>query len=132
MRWRLESLECRVRVSKLMAYRISRSVEAAVSPARRRPRAERRRLRQPCYRGELPQHVMQNPAMPVVLELLRRVDAQPRFESLRLAAVAVRDDRDRLGGSAIETDHIEGLLAGKPQARRILAVLNCSGSTPIR
>ena len=66
-------------------------------------------------RGQLPQHVMQDAAVAVVVELLRRIDAQPSLELRHLAAFTVRDDGDRLGGSALDADDVEYLFARELQ-----------------
>src|SRR5579859_4970450 len=74
-------------------------------------------------RGELAQHVMQNSAVLVVVEFLRRIDAQTRLEFGLLAIVGRGYDLDRLGGALVQAHHLETLPARQPEALRTLAVL---------
>src|SRR5690348_15480043 len=78
-------------------------------------------------REKLPQHVGQDAAVPVVMHLLRRVDADRRLERLRLLAGGKGADGDLAAVREAALDHrrqavdVVDLLAGQPQARRILA-----------
>src|SRR6266487_3947297 len=70
--------------------------------------------------GELAQHVLENAAVLVVLQLLWRVDANEHLERRLLAVVQGRRDGQLLRHIA-ETEDVVTLLAGEAQRRRILS-----------
>src|SRR5208282_2674266 len=70
--------------------------------------------------GELPQDVLQDAAVPVVLALLRRVDAQARLERLRGSTLGSCRDRHLAGIPLAESRDVEYLAAGEPERRHVL------------
>ena len=82
--------------------------------------------------GELPQHVVQNAAVAVVVELLGRVDAQPRLELRRLAALRRARPRSTVFGGAASRPTMSNVsLPVSPRLCAFSPSLNCSGSTPM-
>src|ERR1700720_3806952 len=80
--------------------------------------------------GELPQYVVQNPAVLVVVELLRRIDGQARLELRGQRARAVigsGNDLDRLRRAAVESDDFKSFLAAQAQGLRVLTRLVLQG-----
>src|SRR5882672_495272 len=77
--------------------------------------------------GELPQYVLQDPAMLVVVEFLRGIDAQARLELRGLTAIGLGDDFDEFRRAAVEPRDFKGFLAGEPEAVRILTFLELQG-----
>src|SRR6266571_6995440 len=66
------------------------------------------------------QHVRQQPAVPVVLDVVRRIDARHRLERLRTTVLRPRAHRETLPGSEPWGDALDavGLPAGEPERRR--------------
>src|SRR5579863_6343287 len=73
--------------------------------------------------GELPQYVLQNPAMLVVLEFLGSVDAQAHVELGGLPAVGRGHHFHGFRRAAVQPRDFEGLLAGEPEALSVLTFL---------
>src|ERR1700691_2732056 len=73
--------------------------------------------------GELPQYVVQNSAVLVVVELLRRIDAQARLELRGIAVISSGNDLDRLRRAAVESDDFKSFLAAQAQGLRVLTRL---------
>src|SRR2546427_563319 len=77
----------------------------------------------PSARQQLSEHVRQNSTVPVVVDLIRRVDARDGGERARLAVLTFDPHRVLLTwretlSHAVDVEH---LAAGETQARRILA-----------
>src|SRR5437867_6372354 len=89
-----------------------------------RPRGRRAARGTPCFlflfSRKLAQHVLQNPAVLVVLQLLRRADADQRLEPRHLAVVGRRRDGQLLGHFA-QTYNVVALLAREAQRRGVLS-----------
>src|SRR3984957_3024215 len=73
--------------------------------------------------GELPQYVVQNPAVLVVVEFLRGIDAQARLELRGGAVIGSGNDPDRLLRAAVESGDFKSLLAAQTQGLRVMAPL---------
>src|ERR1700680_1050085 len=76
--------------------------------------------------GELPQYVLQNSAMLVVVEFFRGIYAQARLELLGLrprAVVGPGDDFHELRRASVETDDFKSFLARESEALRALTGL---------
>ena len=81
--------------------------------------------------GELPQNVVQNAAMLVVVAFLRCVDPD-----LRLERCSLRRRRRRSHGHGLSIRigvafNIEDFLAGQPKRSASSPSMNCSGRTPM-
>src|SRR5207253_2957668 len=70
-----------------------------------------------------PQHVRQQPAVPVVLDIVRRIDARDGLEGPHLPVLATPPHGDALPGGESGRDplHVVGLPPGEPERRRCLA-----------
>src|SRR5579871_732178 len=71
---------------------------------------------------ELPQHVLQNAAVTVVLLLLRGIDAHARLEPSHAAVGRAGGHFDRLGDPALETRNLVELLAAQAEILGVLSV----------
>ena len=91
---------------------------------RRRPLSRRNAARAQAalrVRRELPQHIVQDAAVLVVLEFLRRIDAQAHLELGRLAVVGPGEHFDGLRRATLQADDVEGLPPLKPETLGVLA-----------
>src|SRR5205823_7018843 len=107
-------------------HRSSRTISRS-QPGSRSRSAGRVRRGLSRRRRQLPQHVLENPAVPVVLQLLRRIDPYQRAQlDARPVGASRRDGqllaaREPLGEQGGETGQIEGFFPGEPERLRGLA-----------
>src|SRR5215216_4096603 len=118
-----ESITPTFSLSSLSSPRVGSLPDAGLFSCRRFPATQ-----------ELSQHVVQDAAVAVVLDLLRSVEAHPGLELGHLAAIglgaddhlaAVLETAPHSRGQARDVDH---LLAGEPEARHGVAAREFQGS----
>src|SRR5690606_3472988 len=69
--------------------------------------------------AELAQHVLQDAAVSIVVELDRRIDPGHHLEALRLAVLAARDDLERLADREVAGDAADVVRLLTRQAERL-------------
>src|SRR3984957_11021578 len=92
-----------------------------VPPSERSTRVKSRLSRGRILSGKLPQHILQNPAMLVVQNLLRRIDPHRRGKLDRLTQVRLRKHRDDLPISKLAIQHSLQLSRRIPNGEDLLA-----------